>query len=95
MSGRTYDKLAKQPLGLVTLALDYKSSQQLWKKSLIDTYAQGEHVYLDKKLSSEIYEYFQLPPVPCYLYFDKNSNYLPYKIFSIKDVDIDVLLSEG
>jgi len=95
LSGLTYDKFKEEPLELLTLALDRNSSRQEWQRKIVDSYAQGDHIYVSKKLTAEIYEYFQLPPFPCYLYFDESGNFLPNKIRSIKDVDVSEVLSDG
>ncbi|GLR17421.1 TlpA family protein disulfide reductase [Portibacter lacus] len=91
-SGVSYDRITSQPIDILTLALDRKSSRALWKDKLAKTFAKGEHIYLDKKLSSEIFEYFQLPPVPSYIYFDNEGNFVPFKVSSISGLDVDEVL---
>jgi len=93
-AGRTYDKLIDEPIELVTLALNKSGTQSDWEASLLQTYALGEHVFLSKKLSSEIVEYFQLSPLPAYLYFDEESRFSPNKIFAIDELDVKELLEE-
>jgi len=94
-SGLTFDKIEGEPIDILTLAMNHNSSEEEWKDKLLTTYARGEHIYLDKNLTSKIIAYFQLPPVPSYLYFDGSGNFIPYKLNSISDLDVKEILSSG
>ncbi len=76
------------PVEVLYLCVENHSTIENWKEKISELGLHGDHVFLDKKISAQIMEYFEIGGFPSYLFFDIERNFDPYLIDGISNINI-------
>lgn len=84
-------RLKDLPVKIVYLCVDKASSEEKWKKKIAELGLDGNHIWLNGKLSTDIMERYGLAGYPSYIFIDKTGKYHAKFISSIQYLDIEAL----
>lgn len=84
-------ELKKLPLEIVYLCSSTSSNIEIWKRKVAELEVEGDHIFLDEKLTGELLKFFDLRGYPSYIFLDQEGKYDRKLVQQIQNVDIDVI----
>lgn len=87
----TKQQLKDLPVKIVYLCVDKNSSEEKWKKKIAELGVDGDHIWLNGKLSIDVMERYGLTGYPSHIFIDKKGTYHSKFISSIQHLDIEAL----
>ena len=88
-------KLLKElPLEIIYLAISDGSSQQKWEQMINKLSVSGQHIYIEKELTTALLKQFNLFGYPSYIFIDKEGNWDTNFVRSINNIDLDKLATK-
>ena len=84
-------ELEKLPLEIVYLCTATSTTIEAWKRKVAELEVEGDHIYLDEKLTSELLEFFDLRGYPSYIFLDQKGKYDRELVQRIQNVDVDLM----
>ncbi|MEL7122409.1 MAG: TlpA disulfide reductase family protein, partial [Bacteroidota bacterium] len=88
-SAENIEKLRAMDVEVVYVCVEEGSDAEKWQKKVAELDLNTTHVFLDKKLSGEIMEYFDLRGYPSHLFINKKGKYIRDLVHSISRADLD------
>lgn len=85
------EKLKAESIQLLYLCVSKGSSEEKWRKKVVELGVGGEHLWLNDHLSSNILSHFQLSGYPSYIVIDAQGKYHPHLVSSIQYLDVEAL----
>jgi thiol-disulfide isomerase/thioredoxin len=83
------DKLKEQSIKLIYLCVNNGSSEEKWRKKVVEIGLDGEHLWLNDELSAKILQHFKLSGYPSYIVIDSKGQYRPHLVSSIQFLDVE------
>ncbi len=84
-------ELRKLPLEIVYLCSATNSNIEVWKRKVAELEVEGDHIFLDEKLTSELMKFFDLRGYPSYIFLDQEGKYDRELVQRIQNVDVDLI----
>lgn len=81
--------LKKLPVEIIYLAISDGSSQQKWEQTINKLSVSGQHIYIEKDLTTALLKQFNLFGYPSYIFIDKDGNWDTNFVRSISNIDLD------
>ena len=85
------EKLKQQSIKLIYLCVNNGSSEEKWRKKVVEIGLDGEHLWLNNELSAKILSHFKLSGYPSYIVIDSKGQYRPHLVSSIQFLDVEEL----
>lgn len=85
------EKLKQQSIKLIYLCVSNGSSEEKWRKKVVEIGVDGEHLWLNNELSAKILSHFKLSGYPSYIVIDSKGQYRPHLVSSIQFLDVEEL----
>lgn len=84
-------ELRKLPLDIVYLCSATNSNIEVWKRKVAELEVEGDHIFLDEKLTGELMKFFDLRGYPSYIFLDQEGKYDRELVQGIQNVDVDLM----
>lgn len=85
------EKLKEASIQVVYLCVNASSTEEKWRKKIAEIGVEGEHLWLNNELSSNILSHFQLSGYPSYIVIDAQGKYHPHLVPNIQFLDVEAL----
>lgn len=86
-------ELKENNVEVVYLCAGRSSTPEKWKKVIVDNKLVGDHIYMDRKMTTEYMKKFNFKRYPGYLVVDKDGNYNRNLVNRIANIKVDKFLA--
>lgn len=94
-SKRNKKKLKDLGVSVVYLCVeDSRSIPEKWEDRIAEHEVTGNHIFLNRKLSKQVMNLFQVSSYPSYIFIDKKGNFNTDFIYGISMIDFDKLIDK-
>ncbi|PHN07900.1 TlpA family protein disulfide reductase [Flavilitoribacter nigricans] len=90
-SAENREKLEELGVQVIYLCSASGSSEEKWKKKVAELGVAAPQIFLSPELSKSIMSYFELPGYPSHVFIDKDGQYHPDLVHSLRTVDLEAV----
>lgn len=88
-SKENIQKLDEMGVEVIYICVESGTDRDTWQKKVTELDLSTKHIFLSPDLSKQIMEYFELKGYPSHVFLDKEGQYHPDLVHSIRNIDFD------